>query len=204
MINTSFWLPIIDSARWSIGIILFITYLFGFSFWISIHGMYFFWRKLDIRLTFTLHFIAGFGLAYSIYHFSNLLIGNDLGFNPYLTVLFIILYSITIYLEIITRRTLKLKTLAGVPELKPDHPESKLLTDGIYSKTRNPRYVLVFINLIGWACFVNYSGVYIFIAVMYILIYIAVILEEFELRSRFGKPYIKYCKTVPRFIPKWK
>jgi protein-S-isoprenylcysteine O-methyltransferase Ste14 len=45
-------------------------------------------------------------------------------------------------------------------------------------------------------------AVYILVAVFVPLTYGVVLLEERELRERFGEEYERYCDKVPRFFPK--
>jgi protein-S-isoprenylcysteine O-methyltransferase Ste14 len=49
---------------------------------------------------------------------------------------------------------------------------------------------------------VNYLAIYIVFIAYIPVIYLVVLLEEQELRKRFGAAYEKYCREVPRFIPR--
>jgi protein-S-isoprenylcysteine O-methyltransferase Ste14 len=56
--------------------------------------------------------------------------------------------------------------------------------------------------LLAIALFTNYLAVYILVIVFIPVIYGVVLLEERELRERFGQEYERYCVEVPRFFPK--
>ena len=49
---------------------------------------------------------------------------------------------------------------------------------------------------------VNYLAVYLLLILYIPVIYLVVVLEERELRERFGIAYDRYCREVPRFIPR--
>ena len=55
--------------------------------------------------------------------------------------------------------------------------------------------------LLGWALIANYLAPYGVVALGTVTIYGVVLLEEKELRDRFGKEYEDYCRCVPRFFP---
>jgi protein-S-isoprenylcysteine O-methyltransferase Ste14 len=48
----------------------------------------------------------------------------------------------------------------------------------------------------------NYLALYVALPLSLAALYLIVILEEKELRNRFGSQYEKYCHSVPRFIPR--
>jgi len=88
----------------------------------------------------------------------------------------------------------------GTPN--PKIPPKVLVISGPYRHSRNPMALGGFLFLMGE------SGIYqspslVVIAVLFmVILYInAVYIEEPELRKRFGQPYEKYFKSVPRFIP---
>jgi len=56
--------------------------------------------------------------------------------------------------------------------------------------------------LAGFALLANYLALYLVLAVGGLGIWLIVILEEKELRERFGPAYDDYCRRVPRFIPR--
>jgi protein-S-isoprenylcysteine O-methyltransferase Ste14 len=77
-----------------------------------------------------------------------------------------------------------------------------LADEGMYARVRHPRYVGSFLALVG-ACLL--AGTYIAWSVTLVwtaLTWIAISLEERELRTRFGEAYERYCQQVPRFLPR--
>jgi len=72
---------------------------------------------------------------------------------------------------------------------------------GIYARIRHPRYVGSFLAILG-ACFLaGTRATWVIAAVWLLLTRIAIVLEERELRNRFGASYEEYCRRVPRFVP---
>ena len=100
------------------------------------------------------------------------------------------------------RRRLPIATLIGIPELSPRAAGGTLVTEGIYSHIRHPRYLQVMLRLAGFALFANYLALYALLALCLPLIYLIVLFEERELRQRFGEEYERYCHHVPRFLPR--
>ena len=77
-----------------------------------------------------------------------------------------------------------------------------LLTRGIYSAVRHPRYVGGAVGTLGMALFANYLSAYAVCALYFPLITAVAAAEERELLARFGDDYHRYMKAVPRFIPR--
>ena len=55
----------------------------------------------------------------------------------------------------------------------------------------------------GSALIANYLALYLIVALWLPGIYVIVLLEEKELRDRFGRAYDDYCRRVPRSIPRF-
>ncbi len=56
--------------------------------------------------------------------------------------------------------------------------------------------------MLGYAFIANYLGMDILFALTVPAIYFIVVLEERELRDRFGSTYEEYSRRVPRFFPR--
>jgi protein-S-isoprenylcysteine O-methyltransferase Ste14 len=54
----------------------------------------------------------------------------------------------------------------------------------------------------GFALIANYLVLYVMLALLVPAIWLVVVLEERELRRRFGAAYAEYSRRVPRFIPR--
>jgi len=81
-----------------------------------------------------------------------------------------------------------------------DEP-SYLITEGVFSKTRNPMYLGMFILLLGIGlCFRNIFSVSTALVFLLILHLGYVPREEKTMLKTFGQDYIKYRKNVRRWI----
>lgn len=92
------------------------------------------------------------------------------------------------------------KARTTVNPLQPEQSH-RLVTNGIYSVSRNPMYLGMALLLAGWAfylCgFLSWLGVIGFVSYM---TYFQIRPEEAILTEKFGKAYQNYCKTTRRWI----
>ena len=80
--------------------------------------------------------------------------------------------------------------------------ENKLITDGVYSVTRNPVYTGGFLICLGTIFIAN--NLLLFVVPIICWIYMTIFLintEEKWLRDLYGQEYKDYCKKVNRCIP---
>lgn len=68
---------------------------------------------------------------------------------------------------------------------------------------RHPRYVSFLFGFLAVALFTNYLAIWVSLLLAFPLVYGLVLLEERELRQRFGKAYDDYARRVPRFVPRF-
>jgi len=76
----------------------------------------------------------------------------------------------------------------------------EVVSQGIYGRMRNPRYVGSFLAIVGACLLAGTVRLWLVAAVWTILMRTAIGFEERELRNRFGETYVEYCARVPRFF----
>lgn len=169
-------------------------------YWYMIHPFAPFWRRRGPLVTFVVVGTICLTAVYLLLQVRDRLLGPHLGFHWPLAIAGIALYAGALVLEVVCRKHLKMGILAGVPELS-ENP-GKLLTDGIYGRTRNPRYLVILAMPFAWAMILNYRGLWVLGVLMIPAIYLLILLEEHELRQRFGAEYVAYLAAVPRLMPR--
>lgn len=85
----------------------------------------------------------------------------------------------------------------------PIVPTKHFLQNGPYRYVRNPIALGFFLYLLGWAFLFNKGGDFWAAAVLIALLLIEIkIIEEPELKKRFGNAYREYKKEIPFILPK--
>ncbi len=90
----------------------------------------------------------------------------------------------------------------GIPA--PFDPPRKFVAYGLYRWVRNPMYLGAGLLIpFGEALYFNSWGLILYAAIVLLGLHFYIVLrEEPELERRFGRPYLKYKRTVSRWIPK--
>jgi protein-S-isoprenylcysteine O-methyltransferase Ste14 len=190
-----------DIVRYVIAYIIIVFIPFIYVLWPLIHPFANFWRKIKPWQTYGIFFTLLGVTILTLTPFVELLTGTDYGFNPFLTIAGVFFWVISFVIWNKRRKYLTVKILLGYPEVSKKAYPGKLLTEGIYSKIRHPRYLELMFGAIGNALIVNMLGVYIIVTLLIPALYLTVLLEEKELIQRFGNAYVEYSKSVPRFFP---
>jgi protein-S-isoprenylcysteine O-methyltransferase Ste14 len=86
----------------------------------------------------------------------------------------------------------------GVANLVPQ----RLVITGPYRYVRNPLYNTDVTVILGTMLLTLKWGLAILLAAYLLQLVMQLYLEERELKARFGKAYERYCRLVPRFIPR--
>ncbi len=194
-------MEIVNDIRFWIGVVALATWLPAIFSWLIIHPFINVWRKTGQGLMWVV--VAFFGLSgvYLLFHYREVLMGGDLGFSYWTLVPGAVFVMIGFYLDYERRKTLTTRILVGAPEVEGD--ASNLLTTGPYARVRHPRYLAILFSYFGFALLANYLGLYIYMALSLPVLWLIILLEERELKARFGKAYADYAAKTPRLIPKF-
>jgi len=86
----------------------------------------------------------------------------------------------------------------------PIDPPKELVVDGFYRHVRNPMYVGVILILAGHILWFKTVWLAVYTVVIFLVVHSFVTLyEEPTLKRKFGAAYEHYCRSVPRWIPKF-
>jgi protein-S-isoprenylcysteine O-methyltransferase Ste14 len=193
----------VDTFRYIVGVLLVIGLPPGVALWFLVHPFIGFWRRLGVRFTMTVLGILLLVSVLGLVAVRDVLLGADLGLSRPLFAVGVVLLVVAIWISLKRRKYLTVRILIGVPEIEAEPEErGKLLEEGPYAVIRHPRYVEVVLATFGYAAIANYAGSWIVVAVMVPLLHLVVLLEERELRERFGEAYRDYAARVPRYLPR--
>lgn len=193
---------IVNAARYIFAFLVLATYPPSLLLWLAIHPFAGFWRKLGPGWTYGVLSVPVAGYMAGVWVFRDHLLVTEWGNHAIMLCLAAVCLAAAMYLSRERRKYLNFRVLSGVPELSKEQYPGTLLTDGIYARIRNPRYVEVFFWVSGYALIANYVLAYVVVVMSIPVMYLVVLLEERELRERFGATYDDYCRRVPRFLPK--
>ena len=81
----------------------------------------------------------------------------------------------------------------------------RLIVSGLYKYVWNPIYISMYLVLLGEAMlYQSLSLCYYLLGWVILFLFIVPFVEEPFLRVKFGDQYDRYCKSVPRWIPRLK
>ena len=193
-----------DPVRYSLALILMVLLPPMILFWIVIHPLIHFWRRLGPNRTYLLVGTPIVILMVPIFQQRNQLLSVEFGTNNWLLALGVLCLIAASRMRQLQHRHMSNRVLIGLPELAPQRYPGRLVTSGPYARVCNPRYVELALSIFAFCLVANYLTPYLVCALWVAAIYFIVLLEERELLERFGEEYETYRHQVPRFIPRFK
>ncbi len=169
-------------------------------FWIPVHGLPIFFRKLGI-FTYITPAITWVPIAWLVYANRDLLLKHAFDLPQMVRVMGWVLLILGIVLQLWTLRLLGGWGIMGLPEVTKI-VESRIVTSGPFSVIRHPTYLS---HTIMYAGVFLITGVMVngLIALLDIVVINALVipLEDRELLERFGDEYKTYRERVPAYFP---
>ena len=132
-----------DTFRYVVALVALLGYPVGLAFWLMIHPFISMWRRIGPTLTYATTLATLAVVGGMVYAWRELLLGRDYGTHAPLVVTALVVFAVSMVVELQCRRHLSIRTLVGVPELN-DETTSVLLQDGIFARMRHPRYLTRF------------------------------------------------------------
>jgi protein-S-isoprenylcysteine O-methyltransferase Ste14 len=191
----------VDKARYFIAVLMVVMLPPSIAAWYLIHPFAEFWRRLGTVAAFCIVYSLLISACLLLWEIRGVLVGADLGTQPLLFVLAVPAVATGIIIARKRRTFLTSRILVGVPEISRKD-RGRLLTEGIYAQTRNPRYLEFLVFVFAYVAFANHAGTWVLYVFSFPAIHLVVLLEERELRDRFGAEYDDYCRRVPRYLPR--
>ena len=189
-----------DRLRYFLAVTMLVTVPISLGLWYAIHPFARLWRRVGPAATYAVLAVPATALGAWLWIQRRTLLGRDLGAQPLLAALGVLAFAVAIAIARKRRRHLTQRILTGVPELSGE--KGTLLTEGLYARTRNPRYLEFLFFVLGYVAIANYAGTWVLWVLCFPAIHLVVLLEERELRDRFGAEYDDYCRRVPRYLPR--
>ena len=190
-----------SKARYFIAVLMLLSVPPAILLWYAIHPFARAWRGIGAAGTYLVLSMPAAGLGWLAWHWRDRLLGADLGTQPLLFVITVAASVLGAMIARARRRYLTQRILMGVPELSRTD-RGRLLTEGIYARVRNPRYLEFMAFILAYVSFANFAGTWVLALLVFPATHVLVLMEERELRERFGAEYEAYCQQVPRWIPR--
>jgi protein-S-isoprenylcysteine O-methyltransferase Ste14 len=190
------------TARYVLALLLLVSLPPAILLWYAIHPFARFWRRLGAVWTYIVLSPFVVALMLATFLLRRTLLRVDLGTHYWLLLPTGLCLGVGVWIAWHRRKQLTQRMIVGVAELSRDAADSTLLTEGAYAVIRHPRYVEVVLWSAGYAFFANYLASYVAVLLAIPALYLVVLLEERELRDRFGAAYEEYARRVPRFVPR--
>ncbi len=91
--------------------------------------------------------------------------------------------------------------LGGLPEVRPDHRDQRLVTTGIRSRVRHPVYLAHLCEMLAWSVGTGLAVCWLLTAFAIATGAVMIRMEDAELEKRFGAEYVSYRQRVPALLP---
>lgn len=92
--------------------------------------------------------------------------------------------------------------LGGLPEVRADHEDDRLITTGIRARVRHPVYLAHLCEMLAWSIGTGLLVCWALIAFAMITGAMMIRMEDKELENRFGEEYTKYRLNVRAVLPR--
>ena len=171
--------------------------------WLLLHMLVSFWRRIGSVTSLMTIVAVTILVMWSMYLVRDPLLEVKFGVRWPLVSVGVVLLALSCYLNVQVYRQVPKRMALGLDEVSSDD-FGELVTNGIYSRSRHPRFLGMALAVAAVAFLTNFAALYVLVPVYLVGITLVAILEERELVARFGSQYLEYARDVPRFVPRFR
>jgi protein-S-isoprenylcysteine O-methyltransferase Ste14 len=91
--------------------------------------------------------------------------------------------------------------LGGLPEVRADHRDDRLITTGIRARVRHPVYLAHLCEMLAWSIGTGLVVCWMLTAFAIATGAVMIRMEDAELETRFGEEFMTYRSKVPAILP---
>ncbi len=113
------------------------------------------------------------------------------------------LFVLGIYLYLKAGAHFSWAQLGGLPELRRDHRDDRLITTGIRSRVRHPVYLAHLCEMIAWSLGTGLLVCWLLTGFALLTGAVMIRMEDAELQKRFGGTFAAYRSRVPAVMPRF-
>jgi protein-S-isoprenylcysteine O-methyltransferase Ste14 len=113
-----------------------------------------------------------------------------------------LLFGIGIYLYLHAGAHFSLAQLGGLPEVRANHRDDRLVTTGIRARVRHPVYLGHLCEMVAWSAGTGLVVCWLLTGFAIATGAVMIQMEDRELEKRFGEEYRRYRSAVPSVLPR--
>ena len=113
-----------------------------------------------------------------------------------------LLFALGFYIYIRSGAHFSWTQLGGLPEVRSNRSDDRLVTSGIRSRVRHPVYLAHLCEMVAWTVGTGLVVCWVLTAFAIATGAVMIRMEDAELEKRFGKEYTQYRVRVPAVVPR--
>jgi protein-S-isoprenylcysteine O-methyltransferase Ste14 len=114
----------------------------------------------------------------------------------------VLLFACGIFLYVSGGAHFSWSQLGGLPEVRPNHTNDRLVTTGIRAHVRHPVYLAHLCEMLAWSTGTGLLVCWILTAFAILTGAMMICMEDAELERRFGEAFTRYRASVGAIIPR--
>jgi len=112
-----------------------------------------------------------------------------------------VLFAIGFYLYVRSGAHFSWAQLGGLPEVRANHRQDRLITTGIRARVRHPVYLAHLCEMVAWSIGTGLIVCWVLTAFAIATGAVMIRMEDAELEERFGEEFLIYRSKVPAILP---
>jgi protein-S-isoprenylcysteine O-methyltransferase Ste14 len=170
-------------------------------FWLMVHPRAHIWRQREgspFRVLVPAWILMWVGVGTLTGPWRNLALYS----TPWGWIPAVLLFAIGIYLYLRSGAHFSLAQLGGLPEVRPNHQDDRLVTTGIRAHVRHPVYLAHLCEMLAWSIATGLVVCWLLTAFAIATGAVMIRMEDAELEKRFGEEFRDYRNRVPAVLPR--